>query len=1030
MREAVLPLFLPLLLLSPLLFLAADGRPEHKGLQLEDVTAESEAEAGACRPDKLGRQSLLSLKYVLEESSTLLQQEQPIPAAAVATSSEANATMTLTSKKPVEEGSGGKGIAVSQLSSSSEAKRQLPDVVNMNITDKVAEIPISTSTPWDVATGLKDLIVKIGRLAHRTASDAHATFVRFFPGLHFKKSVLMDLALTTSLTCLWFFYYLRSIYSTDRTELSHSWSDYQEEAQKFKQQHQQNGHITLDLVIALPNPGKKHSGGSDLISDAVSINTLSAIFPRLSLLQGDPNESESQEQQQWFDKVREQVASECPPPPPPPGAGSASRRRGSITYTGLAEGAEAMKGLVATTGTKSLNKDILRVNLLQDLCNFLPGIGFDVTTFLSSSGQEIFLGVTMSRGEAIKHYLDRDNISLQLQEGIAARLGIQQPDDAMSSPPKLKYDPRAEERLWQAGIIPKKSAAELYMHTSPGQQGDMSVISGKERFSVIYKEISQYIALELARTENLLQDFYAVHDQFQLMVLRRTWSNFFSLNLVQPVNLLEMYFGSSIAFRAAWVGMYVKGLIALLPVAFCYVLVDTLLEKYSTTRGDNVVDERAGELEAKHLLGFSLVLIIWARVLFNLWTREEKFFGSAWEVHDDGDLGAANAYFRGSYKPSQIDSKVQERQYSPVKALLWRYLSWSVVALMCFLVVAAIYIQKEIVENQVPMALSVVVTAQINIFEFLFNRLAMTLTNWENHRRRVGHKNSYLLKQAIFQSVNNFYPFIYLIVKQANTTTNCPGGACLTVVREQLRSALVLLSLSRIVLFGALYVWVQFSRWQMQRRLTKRAKEASGESAGGAVPYVEEQIVYMPFDTAEETWAMLESIISLGHTLLFGAIVREAIPLSLGVFFLSRHSTAFVLTRFSQRPFPAGSDGIGAWQIVIGLIMKAGVLSNTFCIVAFGESFRGVPTAARVSGFISIAALLFTAIGIVDLIFAPADKDVKLLEARRRHVKQGVNHAGRKLGEQGTPRFTAECSSARAIQEGHWDLIPPWFALS
>eukprot|EP00971_Amphidinium_carterae_P061091 1208883-Amphidinium_carterae.1 len=115
------------------------------------------------------------------------------------------------------------------------------------------------------------------------------------------------------------------------------------------------------------------------------------------------------------------------------------------------------------------------------------------------------------------------------------------------------------------------------MHTCPGQQGDMAVISGRERFAVIYKEVTQHFSLELAKHDGLIQDFFAVHDQFQLNILRKKWSALTS-TLVQPVNLLEMYFGSSIAFRAAWVGLYCKGLLALVPVSFAYISVDWILE--------------------------------------------------------------------------------------------------------------------------------------------------------------------------------------------------------------------------------------------------------------------------------------------------------------------------------------------------------------------------------------------------------------------------------------------------------------------
>eukprot|EP00971_Amphidinium_carterae_P301256 5985514-Amphidinium_carterae.1 len=276
---------------------------------------------------------------------------------------------------------------------------------------------LSGASPEEVLSGFAQLLLKIGRLAHRTLVDMHNTFVRFFPGLHFKKSVLADIGVTTTLTCVWFFIYLKYLYATDRAELSHSWADYQEEAQRFRQQHQQNGHITTDLVIALQNPGKKHS--SDLTGDNFSFTALQGIFPRMSL-------SDS-EDEQWFKKVGDQVSAECP---------QASRRRSSHSpgrrgsITSAIPGAMGEVRRSVAPASKALNKDVLRVNVLQDLCTFLPGIGFDVTTFVSSNGEKIFLGVTLQRSEAIRHYLDRDNIALQIQEGIATRLGIEQPDDA------------------------------------------------------------------------------------------------------------------------------------------------------------------------------------------------------------------------------------------------------------------------------------------------------------------------------------------------------------------------------------------------------------------------------------------------------------------------------------------------------------------------------------------------------------------------------------------------------------------------
>lgn len=92
---------------------------------------------------------------------------------------------------------------------------------------------------------------------------------------------------------------------------------------------------------------------------------------------------------------------------------------------------------------------------------------------------------------------------------------------------------------------------------------------------------SNYGIAKLIRS-NILLDAYPLHDgnyEFTVsgplndrQLLAKFWGSFNCLSRVQPINLVEQYFGTEYAMYFAWLGMYVKYLI---PVAILSILVVT-----------------------------------------------------------------------------------------------------------------------------------------------------------------------------------------------------------------------------------------------------------------------------------------------------------------------------------------------------------------------------------------------------------------------------------------------------------------------
>merc|ERR1719382_450556 len=105
----------------------------------------------------------------------------------------------------------------------------------------------------------------------------------------------------------------------------------------------------------------------------------------------------------------------------------------------------------------------------------------------------------------------------------------------------------------------------------------------------------------------------------------------------------------------------------------------------------------------------------------------------------------------------------------------------------------------DIFQDDMNVVASVVLALTITVCSMLYNVLVPILTDWENHKYQSSYYNSVLWKQFLFQSVNRYFAFFQLAVKQWYTPTGCPAQGCLSVIRDQLVSTLLILSIMRIV---------------------------------------------------------------------------------------------------------------------------------------------------------------------------------------------------------------------------------------
>jgi len=692
-----------------------------------------------------------------------------------------------------------------------------------------------------------------------------------------------------------------------------------------------------------------------------------------------------------------------PAPQVPSARTSSSMTLAEMRHQGIAPIGALMDRIAGRVGEQSLS--VARSTLLQEFYAALPVWGFDASICKSVCMDKLYVCIYLRRKQAVDYHLVQSETRLQIQSSAVQRLGIDQPKECpSSSPPYVRYDAQLAERLHNARTIPSSDPRELY-RTFHLPAGDTAVVNGVHRTTLIIKEITDRLNLDAACQAGLMLGWYPVHQPHELDKLKAVWvtrANLWKVTYEQPLSAIEKYFGSRIAFNFGWNGHYCKALLALVPAALLW---STFFYHPSAQPGQ--------QRGTKQILGFSLVLTTWGRIADNLWNREEMFFNGLWDVDQDTNL--VRPQYRGDLGPSPIDGNLVERTYPVYLARRWQLCSSAITLAFCAFVAVAIYAWDTIFDRHMNLIASIMLAIQIKIFETVYSFLVVYLLEWENHKYEKSHFNSFLWKQFIFASVNNYTAFAYLIL-------NCKDDKCLSVAQRQIEMTMALLSFMRLVDVALEGVKVKWKIWSEDKQVSASGAELKPRC------FTEEQEKFSPHDVSEQINLMLQLVISLGYIFIFGPAAPAVVPFCFIVFVVQLRSFAFVLTRYKRRPFPHQALGVGRWKSAMHVLMRISIFSSAYLLTSFGTAFEGAPQLARLSGFVVFCIAQLLIWWLVDALVPAHRCEVSfLLLARRAYVQRALLREGSLPSPpdaSASSASTAKASSADEVREGMWSEIP------
>ena len=308
--------------------------------------------------------------------------------------------------------------------------------------------------------------------------------------------------------------------------------------------------------------------------------------------------------------------------------------------------------------------------------------------------------------------------------------------------------------------------------------------------------------------------------------LKRDWARFGRMFKFQPYDAIKDYFGSEIALYFAWLGFYTAMLVPLAFVGFVVFLYgigsagghipvkDVCDEKnkgvwYMCPLCDrqcsywDLASSTCLYAYVTHFfdndwtVGLALIASIWATLFLEFWKRRQASLSQRWHTDEFEEeeelLRPEYAATVTTLKKNAITGKMEP--YVPKVTLYSRYGGvFSIIIFMILLVIAAVagvVVYRAAVfaslsgdSNKSVQSRARIITSAtaavlnllaINLLKFLYSRLAVWLTNWENPPTRTDYEDSFTWKMYLFQFVNTYASIFYIAFFKSGLVVGTPS---------------------------------------------------------------------------------------------------------------------------------------------------------------------------------------------------------------------------------------------------------------
>jgi hypothetical protein len=439
--------------------------------------------------------------------------------------------------------------------------------------------------------------------------------------------------------------------------------------------------------------------------------------------------------------------------------------------------------------------------------------------------------------------------------------------------------------------------------------------------------------------------------------------------LYQPLEEIRDYFGDDVGLYFAWLGLYTAMLI---PNTFLGFLTMAAQIYFGGGVSNNPLT-----------MTYSIYVGLWSISFLEAWHRRENELRFLWGTEHLSTIEQPRAEFVGITKTNPETGRSYVDVAKPIKAALKQVCSAVVVLLfVIFTVFSALgaqlvgYIEPDgeglFEEQKYKLTSAALNLLIIGVYGTIFEALAEKLTHWENHRTQTQFDNQLVVKNFLFQFVNNYFVLFYIAflreVKDPITRKPhpCEGGNCLPELQTQL-----------IVVFTGKTIGKQLAytikpfifKWRQSMTANRHTKKlVQGVSKGAIVipaqmksamtevvstaggrndplqqlnalkklrdPF-ELQNRLMPYDGTFDDFN--DRVVQFGYLVLFAPGYSLAPFFALVNNVIEIRTSGFKMCYAYQRPVWKARAGIGSWMVVLNVLGFLAVITNAAMITFVGD---------------------------------------------------------------------------------------------
>ncbi|XP_015258104.1 PREDICTED: anoctamin-10-like [Cyprinodon variegatus] len=426
----------------------------------------------------------------------------------------------------------------------------------------------------------------------------------------------------------------------------------------------------------------------------------------------------------------------------------------------------------------------------------------------------------------------------------------------------------------------------------------------------------------------VIVDTFPLHNPDKLKDLSEAW--YTSNQLAQPLDKVNEYFGSSMAFYFSFLDFYTWSLLppAILGLFIAYYSREVQREMLQSVSGsqDEEPQDEPEPLISGHMLQ-AVFSMLWSTVVMELWKRRSSALSYRWgTLHLAERFAEPRPGFHGDLGVNPVTGRVEPLFPEWKRDLRMALVSVPVVGLFLGLVVLGMtcfYWAEASVQQLhkdwdsmmsqallfVPSVLHIVYT---NMLATVYRTLARSLTEYENHREESAYDNHLTGKILVFTFFNNFAVLFHIAFFKQD----------IPLLRKRLASLLIITQLVNQVTEVVVPFLVDRFISAPHRTQSEDDPEEDKFRNQGTLP---------PFPGLFAEY--IELLVQFGYLSLFSCVFPLTAVLLLLNNLTEIRSDAYKICKLFRKPFSPPVANMGVWQVAFEVLSFVSVVSNCWLLL-------------------------------------------------------------------------------------------------